>query len=110
MESSKSGSVKFLWMCLDRSKRSIRDGLLQLIGSTRPKCLTKQTMLTLFRSTQIRVWFDFAWCLYGVFSGPLGQCNSVTYPRLTAGRRLDNLGVRMREHFWKVHTVNWNNL
>ena len=24
---------------------------------------------------------------------------SVTYPRRTAGRRLDNLGVRMREHF-----------
>ena len=36
---------------------------------------------------------------YGVFSGPLGQCISVTYPRRTAGRRLDNLGVRMREHF-----------
>ena len=29
----------------------------------------------------------------------LGQCISVTYPRRTAGRRLDNLGVRMREHF-----------
>ena len=37
--------------------------------------------------------------LYGVFSGPLGQCISVTYPRRTAGRRLDNLGVRMREQF-----------
>ena len=44
---------------------------------------------------------------YGVFPGSLGQCISVTYPRRTAGRRLDNLGVRMREH---VHTVNWNNL
>ena len=44
---------------------------------------------------------------HGVFPGPLGQCISVTYPRRTAGRRLDNLGVRMRKH---VHTVNWNNL
>ena len=24
---------------------------------------------------------------------------SVTYPKRTAGRRLENLGVRMREHF-----------
>ena len=40
---------------------------------------------------------------HGAFPGPLGQCISVTYPRRTAGRRLDNLGVRMREH---VHTVN----
>ena len=37
--------------------------------------------------------------LYGVFPDPLGQCISVTYPRRTAGRRLDNLGVRMRKHF-----------
>ena len=37
--------------------------------------------------------------LYGVFPGPLGQCISVTYPRRMAGRRLDKLGVRMREHF-----------
>ena len=33
------------------------------------------------------------------FQAFLGQCISVTYPRRTAGRRLDNLGVRMREHF-----------
>ena len=44
------------------------------------------------------------------FQAFLGQCISVTYPRRTAGRRLDNLGVRMREHFWNVPTFNWNNL
>ena len=27
------------------------------------------------------------------------KCVSVTYPRRTAGRRLDNLGVRKCEHF-----------
>ena len=41
--------------------------------------------------------------LYGVFPDPLGQYISVTYPRRTAGRCLDNLGVRMREH---LHTFN----
>ena len=33
------------------------------------------------------------------FQAFLRQCISVTYPRRTAGRRLDNLGDRMREHF-----------
>ena len=43
--------------------------------------------------------FTLASSQYSVFPGPLGQCISVTFPRRTAGRRLDNLGVRMREHF-----------
>ena len=33
------------------------------------------------------------------FQAILGQCISETYPRRTAGRRLDNVGVRMRDHF-----------
>ena len=31
---------------------------------------------------------DFAYSLYGVFPGPLGQCISVTYPRRTARKKL----------------------
>ena len=33
------------------------------------------------------------------FQAILGQCISVMYLRRTAGRRLDNVGVCMREHF-----------
>ena len=31
---------------------------------------------------------DFAYSLYGVFPGPLGQCISVTYPKRTARKNL----------------------
>ena len=70
--------------------------------------LGKSKVLTVKSRSETRFWIKhdsaLVLSLYGVFSGLLGQCISVTYPRRTSGIRLDNLGVRMRLFLQKKKT------
>ena len=63
------------------------------------KCTCVQENYFRLKGNSINRGSCLAPCLVPVFPGPLGQCISVTYPRRTAGGRLDHLGVRMCEHF-----------